>query len=245
MPCRGPQAQVSAAPAMTCELRHRSAKKRRSNRLRPVPRRRSALPSAASANTPGCIFATAMLDHGTGQLGAQLPGCVVRSGDHLTNLVDHQWDSPRKLGFAADSLLEGDGFELSVPREEKPILRDGLCRFFPTLPFREGPNPSAFASRNVSAGNSGTLGYLQDDPSIPQPLSGSAGDLIDHAGVRSRCVAPSPSTAWRRASRRALRCGQPACAWKWRRRHGSGEPPCMQRRFPAASCRLPGQGPDR
>jgi len=146
---------------------------------------------------------------------------------------------------ARDSPLEGDGFELSVPREEKPILRDGLCRFFPTLPFREGPNPSAFASRNVSAGNSGTLGYLQDDPSIPQPLSGSAGDLIDHAGVRSRCVAPSPSTAWRRASRRALRCGQPACAWKWRRRHGSGEPPCMQRRFPAASCRLPGQGPDR
>ena len=74
----------------------------------------------------------------------------------------------------ADSSLEGDGFELSVPREEKPILRDGLCRFFPTLPFREGPNPSAFASRNVSAANSGTLGYLQDDPSIPQPLSGSA-----------------------------------------------------------------------
>jgi hypothetical protein len=83
MPCRGPQAQVSAAPAMTCELRHRSAKKRRSNRLRPVPRRRSALPSAASANPPGSIFATAMLDHGTAQLGAQLPGGVVRSGDHL------------------------------------------------------------------------------------------------------------------------------------------------------------------
>src|ERR1700719_2527716 len=78
------------------------------------------------------------------------------------------------------------------------------------------PAPSAFASRNVSAGNSGTPGYLQDDPSIQQPLSGSAGDLIDHAGVRSRCVAPSPSTAWRRASRRALRCGQRACAWKWR-----------------------------
>jgi hypothetical protein len=134
----------------------------------------------------------------------------------------------RSPGTAAPAtgLVEGDGFELSVPREEKPTLRDGLCRFFPTLPFREGPNPSAFASRNVSAGNSGTLGYLQDDLSIPQPLSGSAGDLIDHAGVRSRCVAPSPSTAWRRASRRALRCGQPACAWKWRRRHGSGEPPC-------------------
>src|SRR5580704_6339204 len=35
-----------------------------------------------------------------------------------------------------DSPLEGDGFELSVPREEKPILRDGLCRFFPTLSIR-------------------------------------------------------------------------------------------------------------
>ena len=67
-----------------------------------------------------------------------------------------------EVKFASDSPLEGDGFELSVPHEEKPILRDGLCRFFPTLPFRDGPNPSAFASRNVSAGNSGTLGYLQD-----------------------------------------------------------------------------------
>jgi hypothetical protein len=42
----------------------------------------SPLPSAASANTPGSIFATAMLDHGAAQLGAQLPGGVVRSGDH-------------------------------------------------------------------------------------------------------------------------------------------------------------------
>jgi hypothetical protein len=41
--------------------------------------------------------------------------------------------------FAVDSLLEGDGFELSVPREEKPILRDGLCRFFPTLPSETDP----------------------------------------------------------------------------------------------------------
>ena len=32
------------------------------------------------------------------------------------------------------------------------------------------------------------------------------------SGVRSRRVAPSPPTVWRRASRRALRCGQPACA---------------------------------
>jgi hypothetical protein len=67
---------------MTCELRHRSAKKRRSDRLRPVPATPFALPSAASAETPGSIFATAMFDHGTAQLGAQLPGGVVRSGDH-------------------------------------------------------------------------------------------------------------------------------------------------------------------
>ena len=183
----------------------------------------------------------------SGQLGGSIAGTLrPQLAKPLWNL-DLRAASSRLVcvRFARDSSLEGDGFELSVPREEKPILRDGLCRFFPTLPFREGLNPSAFASRNVSAGNSGTLGYLQGDPSIPQPLPGSAGDLIDHAGVRSRCVAPSPSTAWRRASRRVLRCGQPACAWKWRRRHGSGEPPCMQRRFPAASCRLPGQGPDR
>jgi hypothetical protein len=31
---------------------------------------------------PGSIFATAMLDQGTTQLGAQLPGGVVPSGDH-------------------------------------------------------------------------------------------------------------------------------------------------------------------
>ena len=77
---RAVQAQVSTAPAMTCELRHRSAKAGVLIACAPCPRRRSPLPFAASANTPG--FTTAMLDHGTAQLGAQLPGCVVRSGDH-------------------------------------------------------------------------------------------------------------------------------------------------------------------
>jgi len=47
--------------------------------------------------------------------------------------------------------------------------------------------------------------------------------------VRSPRVAPSPSAAWRRASHRALRCGQRACAGQAPCRHGSGEPPCMQR----------------
>jgi hypothetical protein len=36
--------------------------------------------------------------------------------------------------------------------------------------------------------------------------------LIFHSGIRARHPAPSPSTAWRRASRRAARCGPPACA---------------------------------
>ena len=65
------------------------------------------------------------------------------------------------------------------------------------------------------------------------------------SGVRSPRVAPFPSTAWHRASHRALRRGRPACAGQSRRRHGSGEPLCTWRQFPAASCRLPGQGPDR
>jgi hypothetical protein len=50
-------------------------------------------------------------------------------------------------------------------------------------------------------------------------LSGSAGDLF-HPGVRPRCVDPSPSFVLRGVSRRALQCGQPACAGKWRWRHG-------------------------
>src|SRR6202023_1760508 len=42
--------------------------------------------------------------------------------------------SPIASGFTAETdwLLEGGGFEPSVPVEDKPILRDGLCRFFPT-----------------------------------------------------------------------------------------------------------------
>ena len=150
----------------------------------------------------------------------------------------------RESGSQATRCWRETDSNFRSPVKKSQFLETVCADFFRHFPS-ERPNPSAFASRNVSAGNSGTPGYLQDDPSIQQPLSGSAGDLIDHAGVRSRCVAPSPSTAWRRASRRALRCGQPACAWKWRRRHGSDEPPCMQRRFPAASCRLPEQGPDR
>ena len=59
------------------------------------------------------------------------------------------------------------------PVKKSQFLETVCADFFRHFPS-ERPNPSAFASRNVSAGNSGTLGYLQDDPSIPQPLSGSA-----------------------------------------------------------------------
>ena len=63
--------------------------------------------------------------------------------------------------------------------------------------------------------------------------------------VRPRRVAPSPLAVWRRACRRVLQYGQPACAGQWRSRRGSGEPPCMQRRFPSMSCPSPGRGSDR
>jgi hypothetical protein len=47
--------------------------------------------------------------------------------------------------------------------------------------------------------------------------------------VRPRRVPPLPPGVWRRASRRAVRCGQPACAGQWRHRYGSGERLCMLR----------------
>ena len=42
------------------------------------------------------------------------------------SFVDHRWDLPRKLGFAPDSPLEGDGFELSVPEREDRVSSLGL-----------------------------------------------------------------------------------------------------------------------
>ena len=38
------------------------------------------------------------------------------------SFVDHRWEPPRKLGFALDSPLEGDGFELSVPRQKDSVF---------------------------------------------------------------------------------------------------------------------------
>src|SRR4029077_3435180 len=75
--------------------------------------------------------------------------------------------------------------------------------------------------------------------------SSESGRRSFHSAITPGCATPCPSPNWRRASRRALRCGQPACSGQWRRRHGSGELPCMQRGFPAASCRLPEPEPER
>jgi hypothetical protein len=80
-------------------------------------------------------------------------------------------------------------------------------------------------------------------PPTPQTPFGLTGTL--YSGIRARPVALSSVTVSRRVSHRALRCGPPACAGKARRRHGWRERPCMQRRFPAAFCRLPAQGPGR
>jgi len=69
-------------------------------------------------NTLGSIFATAMLDYGTAQLGAQLPGGAVGSGDMALC-----WPvMSSAVNFAVDSPLEGTGFEPSVP-----LGRIGAC----------------------------------------------------------------------------------------------------------------------
>jgi hypothetical protein len=72
-------------------------------------------------------------------------------------------------------------------------------------------------------------------------LRGRAGALF-YSGIRG---AEPQSTASRRASLRALQCGQPAYGGQGRRLHGLGERLCMRRQSPAASYRLPGRGPDR
>ena len=92
--------------------------------------------------------------------------------------------------------------EMPASRPEKVNSRERL-----TLRWREtelrppSPRRKAFLSR---------LRRHFSPPSIPQPRGRPA--IHFHPGVRPRSPAPSPSTAWRKASRRALRCGQPACA---------------------------------
>ena len=57
------------------------------------------------------------------------------------SFVDHRWDSPRKLGFAPDSPLEGDGFELPVPqgRPDKQ-RRQPSTQFLCGTELRSSPN---------------------------------------------------------------------------------------------------------
>jgi hypothetical protein len=62
---------------MTCELRHRSEKGGVLIACAPCP----FAPSFRSLGKRARLH-DAMLDHGTAQLGAQLPGGVVRSCDH-------------------------------------------------------------------------------------------------------------------------------------------------------------------
>jgi hypothetical protein len=58
----------------------------------------------------------------------------------------------------------------------------------------------------------------------------TAPPISQMAPIRPRRAAPSfLSIERRRASHRALRCGWPACAGRWRRRHGSRERPCIAR----------------
>ena len=89
-----------------------------------------------------------------------------------------------------------------------------------------------------------------------KPDSNSQSHLIESLSEGAGSVSPAfiagtlgvgrqTSATRHRVSRRALRYGRRACAGKWRRQHDLGERPCMQRRFPTASYRLPGQGPDR
>jgi len=66
------------------------------------------------------------------------------------------------------------------------------------------------------------LGIIKGSPkNIPRALSRASRLLFGSAGaplcslVRPRRLAPSLSAAWHRASRRAVRCGQPACAGQW------------------------------
>jgi hypothetical protein len=166
------------------------------------------------------------------------------------------------IRFAPDSLVEEAGFELSVPPERKAALdrvrRPSVTRrqALPHRATRSGSVAKRTAERRLilillrvvprlrSVSVERSLAYLPRRARLfRSPFR------VGRRSNSSRCqiagVAPSPSTVWRRASRRALRCGPPACAWKWRRRHGWGEPPYTQRQFLAASCRLPRQGPDR
>src|SRR5438445_376242 len=57
---------------------------------------------------------------------------------------------PLRNQWFADCLLEGDGFEPSVPREEEPTRRDGFVRPFPHFPSE---TDRGFASVSLQRGD--------------------------------------------------------------------------------------------
>ena len=90
-----------------------------------------------------------------------------------------------------DSSLENESGSVAEPRVSRTEARK-----YPSEHQRQA------AAQLISL----TTGELSIDP--------------DRRGLATGSITPFPSTVWHRAFRRALRCGQPACAGQWPRRHG-------------------------
>jgi hypothetical protein len=45
-----------------------------------------------------------------------------------STIIGHPWDSPRKVKFSADSLLEEDGFELAAPAGDQWAPSAPACK---------------------------------------------------------------------------------------------------------------------
>ena len=138
-----------------------------------------------------------------------------------------------------------------LPRSQGRRVQDidfRTLRLGDVRPDSSRPSARRFTARRVDATHrQGNL--VHASRTIPRPrarrLSRSLrGRRSFYPRVRRPHVALSRQTVWRRVSRRALRCGQPFCVGQGPRRHGLGEHPCMQQRFPAVFCRLLRQGLD-
>jgi hypothetical protein len=171
----------------------------------------------------------------------------IRNGSSPNTASEPQM-GPRRLGTesSSDSLQEGDGFELLVPRRESRGFSEAFRESRVALALAresEAPSRPSLSSSTVvlilsrgaltSGAHIDSISARRDKPPgaphshIPVPRGTpfpGGGDVpkpyyevMDPFGVPS-----SQSTAWRRASLRALQCGQPACAGRGRRRHGSG-----------------------
>jgi hypothetical protein len=127
------------------------------------------------------------------------------------------WNTPAMTGLAAGS-MRGSTSPASMPRSGK-MRRRRTWSISPCSVTATTHIPPASATLRMS----GLNGQFSSSP-IPEPSRPPF-----FAGLKPRRVGLFPSTIWRRASRRALRYGQRACAGQWRRRRGSGEPPCTLR----------------